>query len=99
MASELTENSATLTEFAGKHKLVYAQVAGSTNTDDYYEVDEVDTVDNVIAGLDAADADKVGVKASVDSTTSNRINIKVIEQDGTTCTQNAPNVNLQIIGH
>lgn len=95
----LTETSSTITEFAGKNKVAVVEFDGATGTNTI-TVDELSTVIGVVGGIkEAPTADCCGVRAGVDGTTSNQINVELIEGDGTPCTQNALDGYIIAVGY
>jgi len=95
----LTETTSTLTEFAGKNKVVIVEVDGATGTNTV-TVDEFSVVLGAVGGLkEAPTADCCGVRVGVDATTTNQLNVEFIEGDGTACTQNATDAYIIAIGY
>ena len=95
----LTETTSTVTEFSGKYKVIAVEFDGATDTNTI-TIGEIGTAIAVIGGIkEAPTADCCGVRAAVDGTTTNQINVELIEGDGTPCTQNALDGYVIVIGY
>ncbi len=95
--SALTETTRNLTEFCGKFKVVAVEVDGTTSTNDTVTMDEFSTVVAAVATLkESSTADCCGVTCNV---SSNVITCRLIEGDGTICTQNPLDFYLVAIGY
>lgn len=95
----LTETTSTITEFCGVNKVAVVEFDGAAGTNTI-TIDELGTVLGVVGGLkEAPTADCCGVRAGVDGTTTNQINVELIEGDGTPCTQNPLDGYIIAIGY
>lgn len=98
--SALTETSSNVTEFAGKFKVAMVEVDGTTATNDTVTIDEMDTVVGAVATLkEDSTAACCGVTCKVDGTTTNQITCRLIEGDGTVCTQTPLDFYLFAVGY
>jgi hypothetical protein len=98
----ITENSSTVTEFAGKNKVVVVDLDMATGTTGTVTVDELSVVLGVIAGMkEAPTAACNTVVAKPNATTATNV-ISVIQyaSDGVTaCTQTATDAVLFVVGY
>lgn len=78
--------SVTLTEFAGEYQVAYVDVSPDAATGDI-TISEYDSV--IVLGatfIEDLAATCIAINAKEDATTTNKINIKLWEQDGTAAT-------------
>lgn len=98
--SALTETTSTITEFAGDYKVAVVEVDGTTSTNDTVTIDEMTKVVGAVATLkENSTAACCGVTCAVDGTTTNQITCRLIEGDGTICTQTPLDFYLVAIGY
>ena len=103
----LTETTSNVTEFSGKIRACVVEVDPSTSTAGSVTVDEMTVVlaaftcpkfTTTTLTLNTA-KDSVGVLAAVNATTTNQIDLQIVEGDGTVNTQNAQDFYLLAIGY
>jgi hypothetical protein len=98
----ITENSSSVTAFAGKNKVVVIDLDMATGTTGTVTIDELSCVLGVVAQMKAAPtADCAHVKACPNATTAtNVISVVLYEDDhATACTQTATDVVLFVVGY
>ena len=98
----LTENSSTVTEFAGKNKVVVVDLDMATGTTGTVTIDELSAVVGVVAQMkEAPTAACAHVLAKPNATTAtNVISVVLYEDDHVTaCTQTATDVVLMVVGY
>jgi hypothetical protein len=104
----LTETTANVTEFSGKIRACVVEVDPSTSTAGSVTIDEMSVVLAVFTTVKPtptaiADAamiiDTAAVHASVNSTTTNQIDLQLVEGDGTINTENPQDFYLLAIGY
>jgi len=103
----LDETSLNVTEFSGKFKMAVLEVDPSTSTGGSVTIDEMSVVvaafTTVAPSSDQVDAatvvDSCVVVARVNATTTNQIDLAILEGDGTINTQNQADFYLMAIGY
>lgn len=105
----LTETTSNVTEFSGKIRACVMEIDPSTSTGGSVTVDEMSVVlaafttvkpSATVRGADVASInDTAAVHASVNGTTTNQIDLQLVEGDGTINTENPQDFYLLAIGY
>jgi hypothetical protein len=99
----LTETTSNVTEFSGKIRAFVAEIDPSTSTAGSVTVDEMSVVLAAFATVkyigNSTVVDTKAVHCTVNATTTNQIDIQLVEGNGTVNTQNPADFYLLAIGY